>query len=63
VANFFSDDDSEDNYLSYYFDAEANKILPRFDLSLVKLESLDEWLREENDERKSPLYTLDKLNF
>ncbi|MDC7220477.1 MAG: hypothetical protein PQJ59_11095 [Spirochaetales bacterium] len=55
------DDDSEDDYLSFYYDEEAKKTLPRFNLAKVQLENLTEWLRPEYDDRPSPLYTLERL--
>ncbi len=61
LNSLLHDDMREEEYLSYYFDDEAQKILPRFNLTLVQLENLTEWLREENDNRRSPLYILETL--
>ena len=61
LSSLLNDDTWEEEYLSYYFDDEAQKILPRFNLTLVKLENLTEWLREENDNRRSPLSILETL--
>ena len=61
--NTFLDDTEENDYLFFYFDEEAQTIMPRFNMGLIKLENLTEWLREENDKRRSPLYILETLVF